>query len=267
MLDRLFVAVAAILALGLSSCAPFDGEVFLDAYGGFNFADDIDVEGVAIADDDLDNSATAGGRIGYFANTGSPLQLGAAFDGSVILLEDDASEQFDLVYLTPMVLLRYGFFPNEYAPNGIVQPYGGFGPSLVIADYEPIDDEAVTVGVDARAGVAFHIPTDLPVDAGLFVEYRYTYAEPEFDLDDPLGPDDIDVETSIRTRRANRSMTRSSTSTPRPGSSRGATRPSVPRRRGFATSVRASSDPRAGYSRSSNAFAVAKTWSAAARLR
>ena len=78
-------------------------------------------------------------------------------------------------------MLRAPLVTDEEFPNGRVQPFIGVGPGIFVSlvDFDGgADDETVEVGPDLHAGLNVQVTRMVSV----FAEYRYTYVEPEFEV-------------------------------------------------------------------------------------
>jgi opacity protein-like surface antigen len=83
------------------------------------------------------------------------------------------------VPISLLLMFRLPLLESEEHPTGKLQPYIGFGPSLVAGDSSvdvaPLtktqDGSYTTVGMDARAGLLWKFHRHI----GIFGEYRFTY--------------------------------------------------------------------------------------------
>lgn len=126
---------------------------------------------------DFDGSETFGLRGGYW-HEDRPW-LGVALDLSFFEAEQ-SDVRVTVVPLSLLVMLRLSLLPTGEVPKGRLQPYVGFGPSLVYehasVDFRPDLTEKVTadgvgLGVDTRVGLAWQFRRNL----ALFGEYRFTH--------------------------------------------------------------------------------------------
>lgn len=179
--------LAATLAAGLTR--PASAEWFVDVYGGIAMVEDTTVTGTitsafgsvqsAAENVSFDTAPSLGVRGGYWFR--EPKYLGLAGDLSYFRADGD-NVVASTTGLSLMLIGRLPLFESEDYPNGRLQPYAaiGFGyfSSSVTADLRPalsreLEISGGSVGLDARAGVAFQISKLIAV----FVEYRYTSFE------------------------------------------------------------------------------------------
>jgi opacity protein-like surface antigen len=179
----LFVSIAFIASCAVSAVASAEG--FIDLRIGGAFTDDNDIEldfGPASlrGETEYEDSVTGGMRAGYWFD--SLPWLGLAADVSYFAPDDDTGgPEYDVIPISPLFMARVPIATTEEFPHGRVQPFLGIGPGIFVSllDFEPVgDDETVEVGVDLHAGLNFQV-TPL---VSLFVEYRFTYVEPEFEV-------------------------------------------------------------------------------------
>ena len=104
--------------------------------------------------------------------------LGVAGDLSYLSLSAEGTS-IRAVPISVLLMLRWPLLVSEEHPTGKLQPYIGFGPSLVVGD-SSIDVASLTktqdgsftsLGVDARAGLLWKFHRHI----GVFGEYRFTY--------------------------------------------------------------------------------------------
>jgi hypothetical protein len=187
------------LAAGLFAAAALTApaahaEWAIDAYLGPTFPQDEDTGGGQEAD--FDGNIAGGARIGYFIPLVKHFDVGAFIDGSGVFQDIDGLKavgagpggapvtidfgdiDFNLVPISPLVLLRVPFGYELDFPYGRYQLYGGGGPSLVWSELNGngFDDQSLDLGADVRGGFNFLIVQSW----GVFVEYRFTYVEPDF---------------------------------------------------------------------------------------
>ena len=125
---------------------------------------------------DFGAGPTFGFRAGYwFARF---QWLGVAGDLSYFSRSAEGAS-ISAVPISLLLMLRWPLLANEEQPTGKLQPYIGFGPSLV-AGYSSIavspltktqDGSFTTLGADARAGLLWKFHKYI----GVFGEYRFTY--------------------------------------------------------------------------------------------
>jgi hypothetical protein len=203
MMKKIFVlAVGLFCILFFAFPLTSNAEWMTGVNVGFSVSDDEDIalnsSGIEIAEArfDVDDSFTLGYRIGYWLE---PLPwLGLSVDISYfrpdvefeLIYEDCEGKpailkntgEFDIVPISPLLMLRIPLGVNQEFPKGRFQPYVAFGPSIFISwfDFVNFDDSDVEIGWDARAGIAAMVAYNIAV----FAEYRYTDAE--FVLDEHL---------------------------------------------------------------------------------
>ena len=148
---------------------------------------------------DFEDSVTGGVRGGYWFD---PLPwLGLAGDVTYFGPDDDipGGPEIDVIPISPLLMLRAPLVTDEEFPNGRLQPFAGVGPGIFVSLVDfggGDDDESVDVGLDVHAGLKFLVTPNV----GIFVQYRYTWFEPELELD--VGPFDVDVEPELSTHHA-----------------------------------------------------------------
>jgi opacity protein-like surface antigen len=125
---------------------------------------------------DFDAGPTLGFRAGYwFARFP---WLGVAGDLSYFSRKAEGAS-ISAVPISLLFMLRWPLLASEEHPTGKLQPYIGFGPSLVAGnssiDVAPLtktqDGSFTTLGADARAGLLWKLHRHI----GVFGEYRFTY--------------------------------------------------------------------------------------------
>jgi hypothetical protein len=188
------LCLAAALFAAISSPAPSArAEWAIDAYLGPTFPEDEDTGGGQEAD--FDGNIAGGARVGYFIQLVDHFDVGMAVDVSGVFQDVDGLRAVDpnapppnsidfgdidynFVPISGLVFLRvpFGYAPDF--PQGRYQLYGAGGPSAVWSELNGngFDDQSFDIGGDARAGFNFMIVRSW----GVFVEYRYTYFEPDF---------------------------------------------------------------------------------------
>jgi opacity protein-like surface antigen len=190
---RAWYLTALVVAALLGTAAPASAEMFLDLYVGASFFGDpdfsIESEDAIIRERDrgsADTNITGGARFGYwFSELGIPF-LGVAADVSYFeptfsgptgsnLIET----KVQVIPMTPLVMLRLPILAAPEYPGGRFYIYGAAGPGFFWTEHkttllgraERISADTVEVGVDARAGLAWHF---LP-NWKAFFEYRFTH--------------------------------------------------------------------------------------------
>jgi len=194
----LLVASIAFIAGGIAGSARAEG--FVDLRVGGAFTEDNDVQlsvGPASIDfpTEYKDSVTGGVRGGYWFDSLS--WLGLALDVSYFAPDDDTAggPEYDVIPISPLLMARVPISTSEEFPHGRVQPFLGIGPGVFVSliDFgSGADDETVQVGVDLHAGLNLQV-TPL---VSAFVEYRYTYFEPEFHIQG------VDIEPQFSTHHA-----------------------------------------------------------------
>lgn len=142
-------------------------------------------------DVDWDESISGFARFGWWPS--AVPYIGLAADASYFAPEEQEGET-DIFVMSALVMLRY--------PEGQFHPYVGAGPGLFYSDFsldlsdvglEDFSDESLDVGLDARAGLAI----DVKENFGIFMEYRFTYFEPEYD--DNISGVNVEIEPEFYT--------------------------------------------------------------------
>lgn len=147
-----------------------------------------------------DTGSVFGLRIGYWFER-LPW-LGLALDGSVYEFNfEDSVNQFDFdqmnisaVPFSALVMARLSLKKTIDHPNGMVQPYIGFGPGLFfsgMSEFVPnaaptdsvLEDTSWNLGYDVRAGITYFFWKT----TGMFLEYRYTRFSQSFERTNAFG--------------------------------------------------------------------------------
>jgi opacity protein-like surface antigen len=192
-----FLAALVLVALPAPNAARAEGFVDLRVGGAFTEDNDVgfDPPGGAGPFDfptQYEDSVTGGVRGGYWFE--SLPWLGLAGDVSYFAPDDDTSfgAEYDVIPLSPLLMGRVPIATSEEFPHGRVQPFIGVGPGIFVslADFGAgADDETVEVGADLHAGLNVQVTRMVSV----FAEYRYTYVEPEFEVQG------VDIEPELST--------------------------------------------------------------------
>ena len=159
------------LGLGVAITQKEDATVRFD---GFEETDKVD----------WDESISGFARFGWWPST-LPW-LGLAGDVSYFAPEESDAE-VDIFVFSALIMARY--------PEGQFHPYIGAGPGLFYSDFDLdwFSDDSLDVGLDLRAGLS----VDVKENIGIFVEYRFTYFEPEYD--DSISGIDVEIEPDFYT--------------------------------------------------------------------
>jgi hypothetical protein len=185
---------AALLVTAPLTARSARAEWAIDAYAGAPFPDTEDVG--AGNSSEFDGNFAGGARIGYFIPMVRHFDVGAFLDVSGVFQDipnfqqtgqlpggapvtvDAGDIDFNFVPITALVLMRVPFGYTREFISGRYQFYGGAGPSLIWSEVNGgfIDDQALDLGADVRAGFNFLIFRNW----GIFTEYRFTYFEPDF---------------------------------------------------------------------------------------
>jgi len=162
------------------------GEPFVDLRVGGAFTEDNDVElrfggASATFPTEYEDSPTGGVRGGYWFDV-LPW-VGIAADVSYFAPDDDTlgGPEYDVIPVSPLLMGRIPIATSEEYPHGRLQPFLGVGPGIFVSliDFDDgSDDETVEVGLDLHAGMNVQLTPLVSV----FAEYRYTYFEPEFEI-------------------------------------------------------------------------------------
>lgn len=179
-----------LLLLSLPLAAPASAwEGYTSLYGGGAFTEDdngiISMPGFSSAPEtDFEDSGVVGARLGFWGPEEFRF-LGGTFDVSGFSPDGRGSTDpadFDVVPISFLVMGRVPLLESEEHPKGLLFPYAGVGPSIVVSTLEiPLagsnfDDTEVDAGVDLRAGLAV-----FPIEPfGLFLEYRFLDFEAEY---------------------------------------------------------------------------------------
>lgn len=166
-------------------------ERFVDLYGGWTFTQDdhgadTKVDRPIVTDDaEFEDSPVVGVRLGAWLE--AQRYVGGALDLS--FFAPDGEGGYDGVDLRayPISALLMGRFPlleSDDLPGGRLQPYLGVGPSLLISEMKVAipnvgnaRDTSLDLGFDGRLGATYLFMPGF----GVFLEYRFTYFEPEYD--------------------------------------------------------------------------------------
>jgi opacity protein-like surface antigen len=213
------VVLAAMLCLPLASPLPAAAEWFADVYAGLSSTKDgnvkLDDNGtLRLKDVEFDNSMTYGGRFGHYLV--SVPWIGFALDGmnydanigkqSAALKDTSVRAQLapmdiSVIAISLDLMLRLPLLATPEIPGGRVTPYVLAGPGLFVARAADRgnfirrhqDDHDVALGYNVGGGVGWQFSKAL----GVFGEYRYTHAKPEFEF---LNVDSrATVETNLNT--------------------------------------------------------------------
>lgn len=185
-LRPLVVTVLVLLAITVSVPAAARAEIFLDLYGGGAFPVDTDttITGsnfIIIGESSYKESFVAGGRMGYYFDRGVPW-LGLALDVSYFKADIDLPNgaKNDVVPVSLLLMTRAPLLRSPEFPGGRLQPYAGIGPSFVYSKSKAgtSSDTSFDVGFDFRLGLTWMLTRNI----GLFGEYRFSYVQPDYDL-------------------------------------------------------------------------------------
>ncbi|HEY7710197.1 MAG TPA: outer membrane beta-barrel protein [Candidatus Entotheonella sp.] len=211
----LIVYASMFISLSLVWIPPTaDAEFFIDAYAGGAFTSDSDatfslLDTATTVGIDTDDAFIAGGRLGYWL--GFFPWLGLALDVSYFEMEGDATSNlddeqlstfdnldkanFDILPISALVMLRLPRLISPIAWLTGLKPYAAIGPAVFLTqvDFEGFEESGAALGLDVRVGLRWEF---LPV-FGVFVEYRYTRVEDDFQdaLHDFPASIDVDVTT------------------------------------------------------------------------
>ena len=216
MLRRWLVVVGSVFVVCVSLAAQMvSAESFMDLYLGAAFTQDHDATlsafpGSLTVDVSFDTAFTFGGRFGYYFERLPWLGLG--FDASYFA--PDAKATFNNIFsfdnidvtVVPLSFLVFfrvpGILPTSDIPHGRLQPYLAIGPSLFISNLEvnlqpgSASDTSLDIGLDARLGLGWRFDRNV----GIFVEYRFSYASPEFE--DTIQGVKVTADTDLTTHSA-----------------------------------------------------------------
>jgi opacity protein-like surface antigen len=184
---RLVLVTALVaLAVTVSAPAPARAETFLDLYGGGAFPMDTDttVSGprfIIIGESPYKESFVVGGRGGYYFEGGVPW-LGLALDVSYFKADIDlpSGAENEVVPVSLLLMLRVPLVQSPAFPRGRLQP--GIRPFASPPPSKSKDgtasDTSFDLGFDFRMGLAWMLTRNI----GLFGEYRFSYVQPDYDL-------------------------------------------------------------------------------------
>lgn len=179
-----------LLLLSIGLAAPASAwEGYTSLYGGGAFTEDdnstIAMPGFSsFPETRFEDSGVLGARVGFWGPEKLTF-LGAAFDVSGFSPDgrgDTDPAEFDVIPMSILLMGRVPLLKSEDHPQGLLFPYLGVGPSLVVSAIEiplpgrDFEDTEVDAGVDLRAGLAV-----FPIEPfGMFLEYRFTDFEAEY---------------------------------------------------------------------------------------
>ena len=180
-----FAAPVMAIAMGFAAGAAIAEETkgpFIGLLGGFNFADDADIDGTGISTNaDLDTGLVAVPTIGYRYGNGFRTEFEGAYrESDVDSLSGVAGGTGDIEAKSLMANLVY-----EINTNTRFKPYFGGGLGLARVDYDgvapvgggTIDDDDNVFAYQGIAGISYWLSEALEIAA----EYRYFATEdPEF---------------------------------------------------------------------------------------
>lgn len=194
--------IACIFIAGLSlvtfnNPSPVFAEVYVAGYGGVNFADRINsIAGTGVsagrpgplADFDLANSITYGGKVGYFPGHSwygieaeafhtTPHIKSFGDDPTTPAFDPDTGIHFRVTTVGVNFIARY--------PGRTFQPYAGVGVGAAIARI----GDSLVVRSDSDVSTAWNVLVGLRAfvtsQIAVFTEYKYTGAT--FEFDEALG--------------------------------------------------------------------------------
>jgi opacity protein-like surface antigen len=188
MCHRRPVLLSALVALAVVVSLPTSvrAETFLEIYGGGAFPVDSDTTitgpgGTSIGESPYKDSFVVGGRAGHYFE-GVPW-LGLALDVSYFKADIDVPDgaKNDVVPISLLLMMRAPLVRTPSFPQGRLQPYFGVGPSLVYSRSKSgsARDTSFDPGFDFRLGLTWMLSRNV----GLFGEYRFSYVQPDYDLD------------------------------------------------------------------------------------
>lgn len=181
-----------------------NAERFADLSIGFSHTQDADLSFASgsareTSNVSFDNAFTIGYRIGYWFE-GLP-NLGLAIEADYMGIENDATQEIDVLSFTPLVMFRLGLMKSQKYPTGEWSPFIAGGPGIFISKmtYEvansPVpgiigmptitgeyEDTQNNIGLDLRAGVKKMMAPNWALN----LEYRFSWFEPEYE-DNVLG--------------------------------------------------------------------------------
>jgi opacity protein-like surface antigen len=181
----LFFTALILLAATVIAPVPALAETFLDLYGGGSFPlhsnTTTRVPGSSSTERyEYEHSFLVGGRAGYYFE-GVP-RLGLALDASYFKTDSDwpKGAKYHVVPISVLLMVRAPLNVTQEFPNGRFQPYLGIGPSLVYSRAKSggSSDTSFDVGFDLHLGLTWMVTKTI----GLFGEYRFSYAQPDYDL-------------------------------------------------------------------------------------
>jgi len=171
-------------------------EWFFDGYLGGVYTDDIKVKQTSpdpetSMKENVDEAVVFGFRLGHYFDA-LPF-VGLALDVSYFIPTIDfesESVDLDVLPISPLLMLRAPLLMDEDYPNGKWQIYGGIGPGFFFSDFsaDNFDDKQITIGIDGRAGTTYMFD----LNAGAFLEFRYTSFEPEYS--DRINDTKVEIE-------------------------------------------------------------------------
>jgi opacity protein-like surface antigen len=181
---RLLALIVALAALG--GCASSHSRKGLaDGNRGSTQIDSGDVDAEQLAsfdlpettksDIDYDSAPSVGGRPGMWFNDWSGVALGGSYFEA-----GDSGVTNNIASVTPMLMLRARLRRSDRTSDSHLQPYLGIGPGVFFPDqgvgFRPgigsdADSTDISIGVDLRAGMRWHISDNV----GVFGEYRLTH--------------------------------------------------------------------------------------------
>jgi len=210
--------IGLALALGVAAPRPAAAAWFADVFVGVASTSDADTKfgsnDLRLKDVEFDRSVSYGGRVGRYFE--SVPWIGLALDG----LNYDANIDKQRVaikggsqvaQLAPLsisvtaisfdVMLRLPLLATAEIPNGRLTPYVLGGPAMFVARADDHgnfirryqNDTDVAFGYGAGGGLGFMLTKDI----GVFGEYRYTHAKPEFEFQN--FSDRANVDTRLNT--------------------------------------------------------------------
>lgn len=181
------IALVVLVAIG-SVPAPSRAEMLFDLYGGGAFPMDSDttISGpnyVIIGESSYKESFVVGGRVGYYFDRGVPW-LGFALDVSYFQADIDLPNgaKNEVVPFSLLAMFRAPLIWSPEFPRGRLQPYVGMGPSFVYSKSKSgtASDTSFDIGFDLRLGLTWMLTRNV----GLFGEYRFSWVQPGYDLNE-----------------------------------------------------------------------------------
>jgi hypothetical protein len=210
------VPIPILLVVALLVPVSAAGERFADLYGGWAFTQDdhgADTEStrpIVTDDAEFDDSPVVGVRLGAWLE--AQRHLGGALDLS--FFSPDGSGGYDGVDLrayliSALLMARLPLLASDAHPNGRLQPYLAVGPSFQVTEMKVTispthgnaRDTSIDPGLDARLGATFLFAPGF----GLFLEYRFTYFEP--DLEDIKRGVEVNLKPELQTHSAQIGLT------------------------------------------------------------